>query len=263
MVDVVVGVDPGSDYLGIAVLYRQVSGAPRVEMHGLRVAGKSLARRCEVIAPVIDPVIGLHPVVGVEQPPPTANKHQKRGHQAPIGWRLGLAAGLVTVPFARAGCDVQEIPVRDWRRGMLASARAYGMVVPAPNRRNLPPVGSTVIDKLVRNEAGELVASWRGCAHFTVMQVPADRKQPSTCPECRRMARQVDDPVRDAWKRIACLWVQRVWPAEYAALVDPAKSRARTEQPDHTLAGVADACEAVGVGMHIMMVGSSSNAASR
>ncbi len=101
--------------------------------------------------------------------------------------------------------------------------------------------------------------AYKGCDHGHIVSGYAYlRSAPTSCPRCamEATAKVSMDPaqmVRDEWKRIACLFVRHFYPEKYDQLVSEARGRARNqEKPDHHLAGVSDACESVGVALHVL-----------
>ena len=250
---VYLGCDPGSDYMGLARLDGDSLTMSRIRMGG---GALTSANVNDVRWHMGDDRM----VVGIEQPPPTVRKDVNHGHQAPIGWRLGLAASTVIVPALRRGWPVTEVPVGEWRATMLVHAARGGLLIQKPSRRGrvgrpmLTPTGSTVARAQRLGESGGFEVHFKWCAHVHVADNYEDMIEIVNCPECAKPPKPVTyDEIRDAWKRICCEWVAHFWPDEYVRIVAQAKKTARTEKPDHQLVGVADACEAVGVAVHMQM----------
>ena len=76
---------------------------------------------------------------------------------------------------------------------------------------------------------------------------------PDQCRTCSSKPLPGGADVRDAWKAVVCEIVSKLWPGHYRELVDDARSRARTPKKDHELMGVSDACDAVGIGVHVLV----------
>jgi predicted lipoprotein with Yx(FWY)xxD motif len=109
-------------------------------------------------------------------------------------------------------------------------------------------------------ERGRYYATFKGCDHRADIGgsfAEVEASPTKMCPQCNlaTMATGMtpDEWRRDEWKRLACTAVAHRWPTLYAAVVEDARGRARSQKPDHRLAGVADACEAAGVALHVAL----------
>lgn len=180
--------------------------------------------------------------VAVERPPPTANKNQgPRIGQAAIGYPIGYLSGLVVHDFVVAGHEVLKVDVSPWRDTMLSVAARCG-IDPTPK---LPK--STMLP-LVRNLRNQLVATWSTCDHRQVTTLEdLQNGRLKTCPIC--VGELIDKT--DRWKATACNFVRQQWPKAYAPILAAAKANADKAHLDHRYAGVADACEAACIGLHV------------
>lgn len=259
-----IGVDAASrNYTGIACLVARPSGLPElVELHAIRMLppeeGGLWRAAEERLWPVVDRLCADHPdaPLVVEQAPPTAHQDTgKKGRQAAIGFPLGLVAGLVCA--RRLDPRPRLVDPGEWRRRMLELGQGLGLGLSAPRREGesapapgpLPPkaIGADGISRV-----GKLFRIRYRCGH-EVDFAPPPQDAPSLCPRCsgpQPVDRRTDaERIRDEWKAVACRFVASLWPDKYSALVAGASSRAANIREDHQLAGVADACEAVGVAL--------------
>ncbi len=60
-----------------------------------------------------------------------------------------------------------------------------------------------------------------------------------------------DEAKRDNWKRLACETVRAMWPERFEDVAVDCRARARTAKPDHRVEGIADACEAAIIALHV------------
>lgn len=198
----VLGIDPGSDYTGLAWMTLGADGRPRLlHLVAVRLGTAPVERLAAALhsGPVaIDRVV-------VERAPKTARADTGRGKvQGTIGWGLGfssgLALGLALHHSAQGPFRTPHLAVEpsEWRPAMLAASARAGKLLQAP------------------------------------------RRAPGWSP----------DDVRDAWKATACTYVGHAFPTAFQALVDDARARARTATHAWQLAGVPDACEAVGIALY-------------
>lgn len=193
--------------------------------------------------------------IWIEQAPPMVRRDVKHGPQAAIGFAQGWLGGLIAgrflgqFPVTRVGPDV-------WRATMLVEAARAGLVLPEPGRRPPPPPPGQVQRFKVDRAGAAFVRVWDGCNHRETFTTYADlHKAPATaCTTCAAgdAVQTLTDAeaVRDAWKKTACRFVHHFWPGMYGNIIQDALSRARSDRPEHKLAGVADACEAVGIAIH-------------
>lgn len=193
----------------------------------------------------------LRPVrlVLIEEPPSQVRNDVHHGPQAWIGYQLGLRSGALGAVAVARNPDVQvaRVAVGAWRTAMVAGVRArFGVVLdphdPPGRARAAPTAGGRMRAERAPDGLGH-VLRWDGCDHATPLIGPLSRA-PTACPDCRRRpsSRAVD--VTDGWKRCAVHAVRLMYPAALDLLVARARARARVEQEDHELSGVADACEA-------------------
>lgn len=253
-----IGCDPASDYVGLGI--EQPDG--KMEMHRRRM-GKDLEgsvqrRVWPLLQEVAGRVDGGGVVLALERPPPTARTDTRHGHQAAIGYPIGYVSGLIAARAIQLGFEVVRVNVSPWRDSMLIDAARRGLVLDRPGRkRRRKALGAkSPVRRIDRGAHGERSVLWVGCEHSYRLTPDADLLpqinhlvEAGGCPECRRPA--TPDEVRDQWKRVACQWAKHRWPDSYRRLVVEARRSARTDRPDHQLAGVPDACEAAGVAHHV------------
>lgn len=200
---IILGIDPGGAYTGLAVVAGQASRPTLLHLAAIRIGSdqfKSLRDGIACIGHPLDRVVA-------ERVPKTARKDTGRSKvQAVIGSGTGYIAGLATaiavLSNGTPGATSGRVEPSEWRPSMLAAAARAGKLIQPP------------------------------------------RRAPGWGP----------DDVRDAWKAAACAFVAHAYPQPYKRLVDDARSRARTAKHDWELAGVPDACEAVGIAIHGLMV---------
>ncbi len=245
------GIDPGSHYMGLGIL-RDDGGADAraVRMQGYA-PDRQHARIRQALAELGVSGDDEDLVAGCEEPPRSVTTKVRRGAQAPIGWKLGLMAGMAV--GALAPRPVTMLSVSDWRKTMLGERRRVGLLEEAPSRRSLEKATLGVHVGIRVDADGRQWVRFRGCGHD--VRCPSRRAIPRVCPRCAKGDPHVDDIVRDVWKRLACELVERRYPELYGRLVVEARSRAKAEdRPEHHLEGVADACEAIGVTLHVRRV---------
>lgn len=198
--------------------------------------------------------------VAVERPPAMVRSDVRHGPQADIGWKLGRLAGVFEGLAASRGIGAFVVEVSEHRATMVRFLADRGVYLPKergvealdyPWRR-----GAAALE---RDEvAGGTVLHWHGCGHKTPLPLDRLGSPPPACPTCTPKPRKLTraEAVRDDHKRRACAGVRSVWPEPYQRLVDAARERARSKgQPDHRLAGVSDACEAVWTAVHLVQHG--------
>jgi len=276
-----IGIDPSSAFVGLAIAQILGDGGIAIQrLKGVRCfAGDPIRSVRERVLPEIRmgvcgvpdvPLIAeaLQGVLAafVEKAPAKARGDTNHGPQASIGDAIGFVGGLSVAELLVGGVTIERVEPSPWRNSMLIWAARNGLVRVAPkrsHRRELVPedVGRSAIrGRLTRGMNSRGVdcywLRYHGCEH--VQDVPvADGtvglNRSRTCMACRVPVMDDAQWVRDQWKALACEIVCHFWPLEYAELVVDAKSRARTERPDHQIAGVADACEAMGVLLHAVL----------
>lgn len=211
---VVLGIDPGSTYTGLAVVEWPTQGefvirrANLLHFTAIRLGDDPLwALHDHFEHPVNRQVYQLVRKIVVERVPKTARKDTGRqGVQGGLGWANGFMAGLA-VATVRSG---------------LAGGLPYGVV---------------------SYESAEPIV-WRP------FMLAASARAGKVIPPPRRAPGWTHDDVRNAWKAAACAFVAHAYPEPYKELVADARSRARTAKHDWELAGVPDACEAVGIAVY-------------
>jgi hypothetical protein len=254
----VVGIDQSNTSTGVALLDAP-GGRPALldlrAVHGWGAARASdtAARVLEIVTPWCDPATEVR----CELAPPTAREETHHGRQAEIGWGLGYLGGLIVgaLLFRPDGPSVACVPVSEWRTRMLELSTRWGVFAEAPALRP-PSIGAQPpTRRQVERDGDGFLLHWEGCEHRTPL-LDFAALQASTltrCPTCAGAANAAAaDPAewrRQEWKRLACRLVSIHWPDPYRALVADARSRARSEKQDHELSGVADACEAVWIGL--------------
>ncbi len=252
-----IGIDPGSDYLGLGAVWLDDDGlCIHAELHRIRVTGLSLPETVAKVDLLLRPLVREAVILSWEQPPPTVRKDTNHKFQAAIGYRLGLIAGAVISPYLKLpNVEARETEVSKWRDNILSFAAINGPALGRPTRRGL-----------VKNRVGEIGPGlqspltsvpgdgWIGtysCRHEIVLKTFSDvQKAPKTCPQCtnKTVAAQSDPAkeIRDSWKRLACQVVKEHFPVQYEDLLVPAREAARKKNSlDHQLLGVSDACEAL------------------
>lgn len=191
----------------------------------------------------------------VEQAPPMMRSDVKHGAQASIGFAQGWLGGLIAGRFL-GRFPVHRVGPSPWRTTMLVEAARAGLVLPEPGRKPPPPPPGQVQRFKVDRAGAAFVRVWDGCNHRETFHTYADlhKAQAQACTTCAagNAVQTLTDAeaVRDAWKATACRFVRHFWPGMYDNVVRGAQARARSDRPEHRLAGVADACEAVGIALH-------------
>lgn len=273
---ILVGIDPGNTVTGLGVASLDTWDArPEVLLLGFvrPAAGhgaRSIAEGVWSTLRKVEADAGPRRSAGgtfrrYERPPDRARQDTNHGAQAGIGWKLGFLCGVIvgTAPDA----PPREAFVQHWRSNMFTLAARWGVVVhppahgpPRPAPSDQAAIGRTQAARLERVGGGlELV--WAGCEHRDQLTLVELERAPRRCPTCSRepMVAEGDDRpdraawVRGEWKRIACEATRRIWPAQYDAMVQGPRSRARSVTPDHQLQGVSDACEALWIGLSTIL----------
>lgn len=246
-----IGIDPGSDYIGLGAV--QIDDDNRLTclgLHRIRVAGLSLGNFVAKVDQLLRPLVQGNVILSYEQPPPTARADTRHGHQAPIGWRLGVISGAIISPYLLAdNVQSQEIKVAAWRDGLMDFAAVHGPQAVRPSRRDLGRAvtgvkAGTLMTPLTSLPTGGWIGEYT-CGCEASLKTLKDVQESAICRNCSTV-KKIDDPaiaIRDAWKELACQIVQHHFPQQYAELIEPARKAARSNPPDHQLSGVADACE--------------------
>lgn len=254
----VVGIDHSNRYTGLACvrpaerLEERLVGFTSIVMFAGDVERSILER----IRPALDGWLVAGSQIWVEEAPPTARADVEHGHQGAIGFAQGWLAGAIVGRYLGTHAVHRVGPGR-WRPTMLVEAARAGFLLEEPRRGRSSPTASRVQRFKVERDGTGFVRIWNGCDHrepfanFASLQMASA----TSCPMCAagvRVPRGTSeaDAIRDAWKEAACRFVGRFWPTQYNELVRVARARASTSPPDHQVAGVADACEAVGIALH-------------
>lgn len=265
---IVLSIDPGNTYTGWCVSWahplRETSeptpgvwGAVRVGDRGVYTAARELRETIGAVLSRRETWTTTEAIthVYVEQAP-IASRDDKLGNEADIGWKQGWAAAhmaLIVAPY----CVPIPVQVSAWRESMIIESTRAGFLLQAPSRKRAVPaalvVGRNAIANVKRIEGGRFEVEYKCGHHATAPNYSAMTERFVECPECAKPPRTEDltaEEIRDAWKELACRFAAHWAPETYARLVADARSRARTEKPDHQLQGVPDACEALGINVH-------------
>lgn len=251
--NVVITVDPGNSYTGLAML---VEGHPEhARMARVCMFDGDVERSVrERVAPLLISwiMVARHlgcsrPTLLIERCPPTARKDAGHGKQAQIGFALGWLGGMIAGYLMAATMNAVQVELVDvgvWRKGLsddpLFMKRVAPVIVAMPKTQRF---------EMQRNGNGGYIRVWAGCGHREVLPRWADIQHltpPAKCPSCETATGDRAKIVRDEWKERACLYVERVYPDLLTEMVDEARATAmHKDKPVHELAGVADACEAM------------------
>ena len=255
-VNVVISIDPGNAYTGMAML---VQGRPE-EARMARVCmydGDPVRSVRERVGSMLCNwiMVARHmgcacPVVLIERCPPTARKDANHGKQAQIGFALGWLSGLIAGYLMVATMNairIELVDVSEWRKGLsddpLFMRKAQSLVAPVVE------VVKVQQNTLTLNEGNTgFTRTWAGCGHRELLPRWMDLKTPppAKCPICAIPVQNRAQIVRDEWKERACAYVSRVYPELFEAVVEEARKTAiNKDKPVHELAGVADASEAL------------------
>lgn len=200
-------------------------------------------------------------VFASEIPPPTFRAdHGARIGQAAIGYPLGYCTGLAASAVLLAHRSVLRFPVSEWRATMIEHAASARMLIQRPGRprKTGRPEPATINTRVVPVDGHphQYNCTYRGCDHVhvtTSIDLAAGRT-PTRCPTCSPVGTdafiETEEDITEAWKRTACAYAKALYPDAYEMVVADARGRARTEKPDHQLAGVPDACEALAIALH-------------
>jgi len=247
------GFDPSGSWIGWARLDAPTEGRlpehpPPLELGAIRGSsddGKVKGELARVVR-----LFGPADRLLIEVVPKKLKKSQHASHysSAPVAWWGGVVDGMAWFH----GVDSSPMEISTWRRAMLQASVQWGSPLGRPRARGGAMMASNRVASTSRLEGG-LLRLTRACGHthevastyFLELGAP-------TCPQCHRAqaTKASAQAQRDAWKATAVAFVRAFWPDELQPLVDRARARARNkDQADHTLSGVADACEAVGIAM--------------
>ena len=196
----------------------------------------------------------------VERPPPAARADTGHGKQAVIGDVQGFIGGMAVGWWLSNGYPVLG-RVRPgngqddgWRASVLLTSARRGRPLQRPTRASVTRATSSKGQRgrPRANPAGGFILPYLGCGHELVCpDFAALHDAPHQCAVCTGPQRELAaDEVRDAWKKLACDFVEWIWPNQFEAIVADASSRAKTLKPPHQYAGVADVCEAICIGLH-------------
>lgn len=248
---VIGGIDPSSDYIGLAELDAEPGARPEQRPPLVTLASVRAGKRGHDVtlrSTLACLELRAASTYAIERSPPSGTK--KRA-QAAIGDAIGWYGGLVAGGLIMGGHGVQRVHVSSWRTSMLRYAAAWGARVPHPKHERDTVRKRRNQAKAERMRDGSIQIR-RPCGHVATCQLPSmvQAVLESSCPDCSGARPSLD--MRTRWKRAACRFVAQLWPDPYAALVADARSRARTERPDWELAGVPDACEAVGIACSLL-----------
>jgi len=261
----IVSMDPGSSHTGLAMLDVELSLPSALKdwaLCPLRSDGLSESFDRQVLnvfrrwcAPDAGPRYLL-----VERPPPTARKDTGHGFQAVIGDVQGYIGGMAVgwwlhehqpvLGRVRPGNGADD----GWRASVLLESARRGRLVERPRRKGRRPRTSVrgQRGKPRRDPAGGFILPYTGCEHTVRCQdFAALQAAPHQCAACAAPQRDATaDEVRAAWKKLACDFVEWLWPEQYQAIVADASSRAKTVKRPHEYLGVSDVCEAICIGVH-------------
>lgn len=224
---------------------------------------------CEAVGPraAVD-------VVATERPPDSLRGDTGYGATLQSAWAQGwIGAGVCAELRHRYPCRiVRATPPAPWREAMFIEAARNGLLLEKPTRATVTAahafhraamsearqqrlVATSRLRKVIRVDGG-YEAVYR-CGHRRRIEGGYEALAVANVPPCGSCAGpapsnddglDVNAAVRAEWKKVACRFVEHFWPDQYSQLVADARSRATTVgKPDHELAGVSDACEAVGI----------------
>jgi hypothetical protein len=244
----VLGLDASSSYVGVAVVEHNNPGRQEPgKLLFLDAVPGSDREPWELADRVVDRLgdLGDVDVVAFEEPPPAARADVHHGFQAPIGLAIGLTAGAILGRLHGRYQRVQRVTVRAWwERWELVVLANRGAVYLWENWKGERTRKVRTFDKLIRSGSG-VYATYKGCTHAP--RVSLTTPVPVTCPMCGPDQRDPAEIRRDLRKAWTVETVRSLYPRQVDHLIACARERARTDKPDHQLAGVHDACDAVGV----------------
>lgn len=256
----IAAVDASTSIFGLA--WRRVGAAmpEAVAIRRLHEEGMTLQRTAtERVWPRLSALHAEEPItmLAVEVPPEKwkddGSGRAKR--QAAIGVPLGRAMMLVESWAYMNGVQVDYVPNGVWRQTLRASA--WARALPSPPAKPRTPERE-VVTRLppTRRPGGGWAFAFIGCGHTldaaTLAEVQTIVDKHKTCPKCTKVHAPVNDPLahKQPWVELAA----RAWPGVVDALASDARSRsARSDAPVHTLAGVADGCDALLLLHHVWL----------
>ncbi len=276
----VLGIDAGASYTGLALVQSAPTMADRlVVMHAACMGDLDYWSRVQCrVWPWLEALRiehGLPDRVVVERAPDTARSDANHGPQGLVGWVQGYVAGLCVSAAAQPACPPATPQPTEWRDRLLVYAAREGFVMERPTRASLA-AQRHCSDRLIDLQANRFRQTsaarrdvvrdgfwlrYRCCGTESFVPGSYVILQANGIPNCAKCAPAPSatkseaatdaDDIRDAWKALSCSFVRHFWPTQYRYLVDGARSRSRTAgTPDHKLAGVSDACEAVGIAFY-------------
>lgn len=252
-----IGIDPGSDYLGLSTVMMNETSMTSPALYRLRMGGLDLGVAANKVVEIIEASALGHngPILlNYEIPPPTARKDANHGFQAPIGWKLGIITGAIISPFLlRDEIVVKGIDVTDWRQQLFVFAAQWGPGLSRPSRKQIvasnPTTSSTFLQSPLKTLKDKTWEGTYSCGHkLAFKNLAAVQSAPKNCPVCcpdNEGKRDVAVEIRAAWKSLSCRFTKHHFPEAYGNLVNEAKLRARSQKMDHELNGVSDACDAM------------------
>jgi hypothetical protein len=257
---VVIGIDPGSSYTGLAMAANdQRDPALRLKRMVRQPMSEDIVASARKVVQVLldwlasdvsDTETYDAVEVWIEQCPPTAREDVNHGQQGKIGFAQGRLVGLIEGMLSvHRGIRVRLVQVQDWR----VTLKALSIALPPPPAAPAPSQRASAFD-LTRSASG-MIRTWKVCGHTDT--VPFDKilvAAPTTCPACAQTQgkqRTRAEAVRDDWKHLACRFIGEAAPALYQAVVAQAEARAHVpHKAPWTLMGVPDACEAACIALH-------------
>lgn len=251
------GIDPSADYTGYGTIRPNDRDKPPDLEH------LEAIRMTDELCDRIQERLALRIYEGdrsdlwiIERVPPAARADTGHGWQAAIGDSTGWIGGLVGGMLLANDYDRHPSRVRPgpWRASMLLLSTKWGHHLMRPKERLALSKTPDTVGTVKRADGGGFNLEWQDCDHvWFANDLATLQRKPDTCPECGDRTRSRADRIRDAWKETAVEFVHTFWPEPLRELVEAARSRARKKsKPMHQLAGVADACEAVGVACHAL-----------
>lgn len=254
----IAAVDASTSIFGVAWRCADGGAPEAVAIRRLHESGMSLRRTAtERVWPRLSALHAQEPitVLAVEVPP---EKWKDDGtgraqRQAAIGVPLGRAMMLVESWAYTNGVEIGYVPNGVWRQSLRASAWARALPSP-PAKPRIPEREMVTRLPPTRRPGGGWVFAFTGCEHTlsasTLTEVQATVDKHKTCPTCTKVHAPVNDPLahKRPWVELAA----RAWPRVVEALASDARSRSdRVDAPVHTLAGVADGCDALLLLQHV------------
>lgn len=246
----ILGLDASSSYVGVAVIERAPADPGPGQLLFLDAVPGSNKEPWELADRVVERLGAMGDVDALkyEVPPPSVPEDVRHGFQAPIGLAIGLTAGCIIGRLHGRARAIQGVPVKDWWTAWeLVALRSQGQRFLWENWRRTHKETLSTFDRIIRME-GKVgaYATYRGCTHAVPVHV-GGAPIPKTCPACAGDSRDPAEIRRDERKRWSVESVRAIYPDFVDTLIAGARSRARSDKPDHQLSGVHDACEAVAI----------------